>query len=177
MLTVTKGDLWFFPAGYPHSIQGLGPGDGCQFLLVFDEDMFSEDNTFLISSWVAHTPPEILTKNSNFDRNAIAKLPKDELYIFPATLLHGFPREIKRIPDRADVSMIGWRWHIRIRILIKKRFIVLPWIARGMVTFSLTKLSVIQETVFGTCITTPHFDVGLLLVWERYKMSECEAFG
>jgi oxalate decarboxylase len=83
---VTKGDLWFFPAGYPHSIQGLGPGDGCQFLLVFDEGMFSEDNTFLISSWVAHTPPEILTKNSNFDRNAIAKLPKDELYIFPANL-------------------------------------------------------------------------------------------
>jgi hypothetical protein len=39
------------------------------------------------------------------------------------------------------------------------------------------KLSVIQETVFGTCIRTPHFDVGLLLVWERYKMSECEAFG
>src|ERR1700682_5079531 len=81
---VSKSDLWFFPAGYPHSIQGLGPGDGCEFLLVFDEGMFSEDNAFLISSWVARTPPEILTKNSNFDRNAISKLPKDELYIFPA---------------------------------------------------------------------------------------------
>src|SRR4029077_9063231 len=33
---VSKGDLWYFPAGYPHSIQGLGP-DGCEFLLVFDE--------------------------------------------------------------------------------------------------------------------------------------------
>jgi len=83
---VTKGDLWFFPAGYPHSIQGLGPGDGCEFLLVFDEGMFSEDNTFLISAWVAHTPPEILTKNSNLDRSAIARLPKDELYIFPGSL-------------------------------------------------------------------------------------------
>jgi oxalate decarboxylase len=83
---VSKGDLWFFPAGYPHSIQGLGPGDGCQFLLVFDEGMFSEDNTFLISDWVAHTAPEILTKNSNLDRSAIAKLPTDELYIFPANL-------------------------------------------------------------------------------------------
>jgi oxalate decarboxylase len=80
---VSKGDLWYFPAGYPHSIQGLGPGDGCEFLLVFDEGMFSEDNTFLISEWVAHTPPEILTKNSNLDRSAIAKLPTDELYIFP----------------------------------------------------------------------------------------------
>jgi oxalate decarboxylase len=48
--------------------------------------MFSEDNTFLISEWVAHTPPEILTKNSNLDRSAIARLPNDELYIFPANL-------------------------------------------------------------------------------------------
>src|SRR3981081_1886189 len=43
---VGKNDLWYFPAGYPHSIQGLGP-DGCEFLLVFDQGMFSEDNTFL----------------------------------------------------------------------------------------------------------------------------------
>src|SRR3981189_23171 len=83
---VSKGDLWSFPAGYPHSIQGLGPDDGCEFLLVFNQGMFSEDNTFLISEWVAHTPPEILTKNSTLDRSAIARLPKDELYIFPADL-------------------------------------------------------------------------------------------
>ncbi|MGA8041971.1 MAG: cupin domain-containing protein, partial [Terracidiphilus sp.] len=43
---VAKGGIWFFPAGYPHSIQGLGP-DGCEFLLVFDEGAFSEENTFL----------------------------------------------------------------------------------------------------------------------------------
>jgi len=83
---VTKGDLWYFPAGFPHSIQGLGPEDGCEFLLVFDQGMFSEDDTFLISEWVAHTPPEILTKNSNLDKSAIAKLPTDQLYIFPAPL-------------------------------------------------------------------------------------------
>jgi len=63
---VTKGDLWFFPAGYPHSIQGLGPDDGCEFLLVFDEGMFSEDNTFLISAWVTHTPPEELLHPARF---------------------------------------------------------------------------------------------------------------
>jgi quercetin dioxygenase-like cupin family protein len=50
---LTKGDLWYFPVGYPHSIQGLGP-DGCEFLLVFDDGMFSEDSTFLLSEWVAH---------------------------------------------------------------------------------------------------------------------------
>jgi oxalate decarboxylase len=29
---VGEGDLWLFPPGIPHSIQGLGP-DGCRFLL------------------------------------------------------------------------------------------------------------------------------------------------
>lgn len=57
-------DRCFYPAGFPDSIQGLGPGDGCEFLLFFDEGMFSEDNTFLISARVAQTLPEILTKNS-----------------------------------------------------------------------------------------------------------------
>jgi len=38
---VSKDDLWFFPTGTPHSIQGLQP-DGCEFLLVFDDGKFSE---------------------------------------------------------------------------------------------------------------------------------------
>jgi len=33
---VFKGDLWFFPAGLPHSLQVLGP-DGAEFVLVFDD--------------------------------------------------------------------------------------------------------------------------------------------
>jgi oxalate decarboxylase len=82
---VGKNDLWYFPAGYPHSIQGLGP-DGCEFLLVFDEGMFSEDNTFLLSEWLAHTPPSVLTKNLGLDQASLAKLPGDSLYIFPADL-------------------------------------------------------------------------------------------
>jgi len=54
---VGDGDLWYFPAGYQHSIQGLGP-DGCEFLLVFDDGAFSEYGTFLLSDWVAHTPKQ-----------------------------------------------------------------------------------------------------------------------
>src|ERR1700741_3551409 len=73
---ISEGDLWFFPAGFPHSIQGLGP-DGCQFLLVFNEGLFSEDNTFLISEFVAHVPPEILQKNSRLTPAEIRKLPKE----------------------------------------------------------------------------------------------------
>jgi oxalate decarboxylase len=47
---VGKGDLWYFPAGFPHSIQGLGP-DGSEFMLIFNQGTFSEDDTFLISDW------------------------------------------------------------------------------------------------------------------------------
>jgi oxalate decarboxylase len=80
---VGKGDLWYFPAGYPHSIQGLGP-DGCEFLLVFDEGMFSEDNTFLLSEWLAHTPRSVLSKNLGLGQTSLAKLPAGSLYIFAA---------------------------------------------------------------------------------------------
>src|SRR5712691_8094004 len=82
---VGKNDLWYFPAGFPHSIQGLGP-DGCEFLLVFDEGMFSEDDTFLLSAWIAHTPASVLSKNFGLYQAALAKLPTDEMYIFPADL-------------------------------------------------------------------------------------------
>ena len=82
---VSEGDLWFFPAGFPHSIQGLGP-DGCQFLLVFNDGLFSEDNTFLLSEFVAHVPPEVLQKNSRLTPNDISRLPKEQLYIFPSTV-------------------------------------------------------------------------------------------
>lgn len=76
------GDLWYFPPGLPHSIQGLGP-DGCEFLLVFDDGAFSEDNTFLLSDWVKHTPPEVLAKNFGVPAKSFAKTPDpSQLYIF-----------------------------------------------------------------------------------------------
>lgn len=80
---VSEGDLWYFPAGIPHSIQGLDK-DGCEFLLVFDDGNFSEDNTFLLSDWLAHTPKEVLAKNFNVPRKAFSKIPDHELYIFPS---------------------------------------------------------------------------------------------
>ncbi len=82
---VAAGDLWYFPAGYPHSIQGL-EGDGCEFLLVFDEGDFSEDDTFLLSEFLAHTSPEIVEKNTSWNRQVFDQLPKTEEYIFEAAL-------------------------------------------------------------------------------------------
>jgi oxalate decarboxylase/phosphoglucose isomerase-like protein (cupin superfamily) len=46
-----KGDLWYFPPGHPHSLQGLGP-NGTEFLLIFDDGRFSEESTFLLTDWL-----------------------------------------------------------------------------------------------------------------------------
>jgi oxalate decarboxylase len=80
---VGAGDLWNFPKGIPHSIQGLE--EGCEFLLVFDDGNFSENETFLISDWFVHTPREVLAKNFGVTKAAFANLPKDvehERWIF-----------------------------------------------------------------------------------------------
>src|SRR6201992_3929997 len=71
---VEEGDLWIFPAGFPRSIQGLDP-DGTEFLLVFNQGMFSEDGTMLLSEWIAHTPPEVLAKNTGLDASVFARAP------------------------------------------------------------------------------------------------------
>jgi len=80
---VKESDLWFFPTGIPHSIQGLAP-DGCEFLLVFDDGNFSEYETVLLSDWMAHTPPDVVAKNFGVSQNALANMPKKELFIFQA---------------------------------------------------------------------------------------------
>jgi oxalate decarboxylase len=76
-----KNDLWYFPSGIPHSIQGLGP-DGTEFLLVFDDGDFSESETVLLSDSMAHLPPEVLAKNFGVAEAALKNLPKKELFIF-----------------------------------------------------------------------------------------------
>ncbi len=72
---VSQGDLWLFPPGIPHSIQGLGP-DGYRF---FDDGNFDEFHTFLITDWLAHTPKEVLGKNFNVQGAVFDKVPKKEL--------------------------------------------------------------------------------------------------
>jgi oxalate decarboxylase len=76
-----KNDLWYFPSGIPHSIQGLDP-DGTEFLLVFDDGNFSESETVLLSDSMAHLPPEVLSKNFGVAQSALKNLPQKELFIF-----------------------------------------------------------------------------------------------
>ena len=74
------GDVWYFPRGFGHSIQGIGAED-CLFVLVFDNGYFSEFGTFSISDWVGHTPPEVLAKNFGVPASTFANFPKREVYI------------------------------------------------------------------------------------------------
>jgi oxalate decarboxylase len=78
---VKKNDLWYFPSGIPHSIQGLDP-DGTEFMLVFDDGDFSESETVLLSDTMAHLPPEVLSKNFGVAEAAWKNVPKQELFIF-----------------------------------------------------------------------------------------------
>src|SRR3984957_19558945 len=82
---VGEGDLWYFPTGIPHSIQGLGP-DGAEFLLVFDDGNFSEYETVLLTDWMAHTPHDVLAANFGVTQQAMEKMPRREKFIFQAAV-------------------------------------------------------------------------------------------
>jgi oxalate decarboxylase len=92
---VKENELWFFPPGIPHSIQGLAP-DGCEFLLVFDDGNFSEYETVLLTDWMAHTPPDVVAKNFGVSEKALANMPKKERFIFQ-TAVPGPLEEDRRV--------------------------------------------------------------------------------
>jgi len=91
---VKKNDLWFFPSGIPHSIQGLNP-DGCEFMLVFEDGEFSESETLLLSDAMAHLPPEVLAKNFGVGEQALKNVPKEELFIFQTAVPGGLEADQK----------------------------------------------------------------------------------
>lgn len=78
---VTAGDLWYFPPGLPHSLQGIGTS-GAEFVLVFDNGRASEFNTLLLNEWMAHTPPDILAANFGLPVSAFKNIPLDDKWIF-----------------------------------------------------------------------------------------------
>jgi oxalate decarboxylase len=109
---VSEGDLWIFPAGYPHSIQGLGP-DGTEFLLVFNQGMFSEDGTMLLSETVAHTPLEVLAKNTCLDKSAFTQTPRAPLYIFPGSLPNSLEQDKAEIGGEQIASKRQYTFRLR----------------------------------------------------------------
>jgi oxalate decarboxylase len=104
---LSVGDLWNFRAGLPHSIQALA--DGCEFLLVFDDGNFSENETFLLTDWFDHTPVEVLAKNLGVSESALTGIPKDpnnERYIFNGKVPPPLAEDVVRAPaGKAPMSM------------------------------------------------------------------------
>jgi oxalate decarboxylase len=82
---VKEGDLWYFPAGLPHSLQGLEP-DGAEFVLAFDNGESSEFNTLLVTDWIAHTPPEVLAKNFGVPADAFKNIPLHNRWIYQSNV-------------------------------------------------------------------------------------------
>ncbi|HUA00455.1 MAG TPA: cupin domain-containing protein [Candidatus Aquilonibacter sp.] len=142
---VSEGDLWMFPAGYPHSIQGLGP-DGCEFLLVFNQGLFTEDGTFLLSEWMAHTPPEVLSKNFGLEQSALGTFPTKALYIFPGHEPNSLDQDKAEIGGAKVASPYQYTFRMKsmaptrqtpngeVRIVDSSNFTVSKHIAAGLVT-------------------------------------------
>lgn len=82
---VSAGDIWYFPPGLPHSLQGLGP-DGAEFVLAFDNGKAGEFNTLMVSDWLAHTPPEVLAQNFGLPEEAFKNIPTEQLWIYQSTV-------------------------------------------------------------------------------------------
>ncbi|MBX3540347.1 MAG: cupin domain-containing protein [Chelatococcus sp.] len=77
--TFGPGDVWYFPRGWGHSIQGIGPGE-CHFILIFDNGDFSEDHTFSITDWLSRTPQDVVAASLDLAPADVALLPKGEAY-------------------------------------------------------------------------------------------------
>lgn len=144
---VTEGDLWFFPSGIPHSIQGLNP-DGAEFLLVFDDGTFSEFNTVLLSEWMAHTPKDVLAKNFGVKPEALERLPKKELFIFQSQVPGPVEEDKRAAATTMGLSPIAFDFHPNkmpptkktkggdVRVVDSKNFKVSTTIASAIITLN-----------------------------------------
>jgi len=103
------GDVWYFPRGHGHSIQGLGPGD-CQFILVFDNGYFSEFGTFSITDWLGHVPAEVLARNLDVPAATFASFPKREVYMVKGAVPPPLPAD--PAPGSLDVGANSHRYRL-----------------------------------------------------------------
>lgn len=92
----------------PHSIQAFGPSDcddpldceyneGAEFLLVFADGSFDENETLLLTDWLAHTPKSVIAKNFQMPASKFDHIPSRELYIFPGKFPEKHANGLKNI--------------------------------------------------------------------------------
>lgn len=103
------GDVWYFPRGHGHSIQGIGPGD-CEFILVFDNGYFSDFGTFSITDWLGHVPTEVLSKNFGVPASTFATFPKKEVYLVKGPVPPSLPAE--PAPDSLNAPALTHRYRL-----------------------------------------------------------------
>ena len=142
---VAEGDLWFFPPGIPHSIQGLKPA-GTKFLLVFDDGNFSEYETVLLSDWMAHTPRAILAKNFGVPTRTLERMPKEELFIFQAEVPGPLEKDQRAAAGPLGISASDFAFRVsqpavskrtpwgEVRIIDSRTFKVSNTVASALVT-------------------------------------------
>jgi oxalate decarboxylase len=140
---VSVGDLWYFPAGLPHSIQALA--DGVEFLLVFDSGDFSENETFLITDWFNHTPRDVLAKNFGVAESAFDNLPTDighTRYMFAGDVPPALTDDAPAYPGKQPPLSYTWHMHAQeptktpggqVRITDSRNFTVSERIAGALV--------------------------------------------
>ena len=100
---VKEGDLWYFPGGAPHSLQGLGP-DGAEFVLAFDRGAAGEYNTLMPTDWLAHTPPDILAKNFGVPVDAFKNIPLQQRWIFQGKMPGPLSADQKAVVSQAGAA-------------------------------------------------------------------------
>jgi oxalate decarboxylase len=142
---VKQNDLWYFPSGIPHSIQGLQP-DGAEFMLVFDDGNFSEAETVLLSDSMAHLPREVLSKNFGVAEPALKNLPQQELFIFQSEVPGSLEADQKTAAGAQGKSPLDFAFRTmdvptttrtkggEVRIVDSSKFKVSTTVAMAMVT-------------------------------------------
>jgi oxalate decarboxylase len=99
------GDVWFFPKGHGHSLQGI---TDCHFILGFDDGNFSEFGTFSLTDWITQTPPEIVAQNLKIPVSEVKNFKfKGETYISQGVV----PSEVLTQPRGADSLETNQQWH------------------------------------------------------------------
>lgn len=79
------GDIWYFPKGVAHVIQGVGEEN--EYLLAFDIANFDDLGvTFMVTDWVAKTPKSVLAKNFGVNESVFTNVPTSFPYILNSTV-------------------------------------------------------------------------------------------
>ena len=142
---VSTGDIWYFPPGLPHSLQGLGQ-HGAEFVLAFDNGSAGEFNTLMVTDWLAHTPPGILAQNFGLPEEKFKEIPLDQLWIYqgakagPLAADQAYAASPKGRPDHPSIFRMGAMAPTvsnaggEVRIVDSKNFPISKTVAAAMVT-------------------------------------------